>query len=175
MLRRRLAYRIRPAQRGDLHVLPAIERAAASRFGGAGLAEVYASLCMTAEQLEGRQHAGRLGVAVDGDERPVGFATWSELDGLAHLDEIDVHPRHARRGLGAGLLRAARGWARDRGRTGMTLSTTSGVAWTLPFYQGQGFGVLAERAYTDGLRRLRAAEAAAGLPMAHRLIMHGRV
>ena len=97
------------------------------------------------------------------------------LDGLAHLDEIDVHPRHARRGLGAGLLRTAREWARERGRIGMTLSTTSGVAWTMPFYLGEGFHVLAEPAYTDGLRRLRAAEAAAGLPMTLRLIMRGRV
>ena len=174
MLCRRRLYRVRAAERRDLHLLPAVERAATSRYGAA-LAKVYASLCMTAEQLEGRQHRGRLWVAVDRRDRPVGFATWSTLDGLAHLDEIDVHPAHGRRGLGSRLLAAAYAWALDRGREGMTLSTSAGVPWTLPFYQGHGFRVLAEPAYTDGLRRLRAAEAAAGLPMTLRLIMHRRM
>jgi len=89
MVCRRESYRVRPASRGDLHLIPALERAATKRYGGAGIAKVYDSLCMTAEQIEGRQHRGRLWVAVDRDERPVGFATWSVLDGLAHLDEID--------------------------------------------------------------------------------------
>ena len=175
MLCRREMYRVRPASRGDLHLIPALERAASKRYGGAGIAKVYDSLCMTAEQVEGRQHRGCLWVAVDRDERPVGFATWSVLDGLAHLDEIDVHPAHGRQGIGSRLLGVVCRWARERGRRGITLSTATGVAWTVPFYQGQGFRVLPEPAYTDGLRRLRAAEAAAGLPMTLRLIMHRHV
>jgi GNAT superfamily N-acetyltransferase len=175
LARDRSRYRIRPARRDDLHLLPAIERAACSRFRGHGLAKTYASLSMTAEQFEGRQHAGRLWVAADREDRPVGFATWSILDGLAHLDEIDVVPRHGRRGLGSGLVRIAFGWARQRKRPGITLSTTDGVGWNVPFYRRHGFKVLPEPAYTEGLRRLRAAEAAAGLPPALRLIMHRRV
>jgi GNAT superfamily N-acetyltransferase len=130
---------------------------------------------MSAEQFEERQHAGRLWVAADASDRPVGFATWSILDDLAHLDEIDVVPRHGRRGLGSALLKASCRSARRCGRRAMTLSTTAGVAWNVPFYRRRGFEVLHEPAYTDGLRRLREAEAAAGLPMAIRLIMHRHV
>ncbi len=172
-LRRR--NRVRPARRDDLHLLPAIERAAARRFVPHGLGRTYASLCMTAEQFEERQCADRLWVAADARDRPVGFATWSVLDGLAHLDEIDVVPRHGRRGLGTALLKASCRSAWRRGRPGMTLSTTAGVGWNVPFYRGRGFNVLQEPAYTDGLRRLREAEAAAGLPMALRIFMHRNV
>jgi len=164
-------YRVRFAERRDLHALPAIERLAAVRFREFGLDHVYGRCFMTAEEFETRQHRGVLWVVANEANRPVGFATCSQLDEAAHLDEIDVVPQHGRRGLGSRLLRAVCAWARTRSYAAITLSTTRRVPWNEPFYRRRGFRELAESSYTAGLRRLRAAEAAAGLPIHERLIM----
>jgi GNAT superfamily N-acetyltransferase len=164
-------YRVRLARRADLHLLPAVERLAASRFRDVGLEHVYDRYFITAEDFEARQHRGVLWVAVSGDDRPLGFVTCSKLDGAAHLDEIDVLPAHGRRGVGSLLLEAVCAWARSRAYPAITLSTTRAVEWNEGFYQRRGFCELVETAYTDGLRRLRAVEAAAGLPVNRRLIM----
>jgi GNAT superfamily N-acetyltransferase len=144
---------------------------AAVRFRAVDLERVYDRCFIAAEDFESRQHRGVLWVAVDERDYPVGFATCSQLDGIAHLDELDVVPRHGRRGLGSLLLRAACTWARSRAYPAITLSTTRDVPWNEPFYRRRGFQELAESAYTTGLQRLRAAEAAAGLPVGRRLIM----
>jgi GNAT superfamily N-acetyltransferase len=164
-------YRVRPADRRDLHLLPEIERTAAARFRDVGLAHVYDRCFITAEEFEARQHRRTLWVAVTDRDRPIGFATCSQIDGAAHLDEIDVLPQHGRCGIGSLLLRAVCAWARAGAYPAVTLSTTRGVPWNEPFYFRRGFRELAETAYTAGLRRLRAAEAAAGLPVSRRLIM----
>ena len=165
------SYRVRLATRRDLHALPTIERAAALRFREVGLGEAYNHCFISAEDFEARQHRAVLWVAANEQDRPVGFATCSQIDGIAHLDEIDVLPQHGRRGIGSQLLQTVCTWARSRANPAMTLSTTRGVPWNEPFYRRRGFRELAESSYTVGLRRLRAAEAAAGLPVSHRLIM----
>jgi ribosomal protein S18 acetylase RimI-like enzyme len=38
---------------------------------------------------------------------PMGFIRIIELDGHAHLEQLSVHPRHARQGIGSALLAAA--------------------------------------------------------------------
>ena len=171
MILQTCSYRVRRAIRQDLHVLPAIERMASVRFREVGLERAYDRCFISAEAFEARQHRGVLWVAVNRRDRPVGFATCSQIDGIAHLDEIDVLPEHGRRGLGSLLLRAVCAWARSRSYPAVTLSTTRGVPWNEPFYLRRGFQELAENAYTTGLRRLRAAEEAAGLPVSRRLIM----
>jgi GNAT superfamily N-acetyltransferase len=164
-------YRVRLAERRDLHALPVIERFAAMRFRQVGLDDVYGRCFITAEEFEARQHRGVLWVVAAEQDRPVGFATCSQIDGVAHLDEIDVLPQHGRRGLGSRLLGAVCVWARSRAYPAITLSTTRGVPWNEPFYRRRGFRELSELAYTAGLRQLRAAEVAAGLPIQQRLIM----
>jgi GNAT superfamily N-acetyltransferase len=163
--------RVRLADRADLHVLPTIERMAAARFREVGLDQAYGRCFITAEEFEARQHRRVLWVVANELDRPVGFATCSQIDGSAHLDEIDVLPQYGRRGLGTLLLRVVCAWAQSRPFPAITLSTTRGVPWNEPFYRHRGFRELAESSYTAGLRRLRAAEAAAGLPVSHRLIM----
>jgi len=164
-------YRVRLAGRADLHLLPAIERMANERFREYGLGQVYDRCVITAEEFEARQHRGTLWLAVTARDRPIGFATCSQLDDVAHLDEIDVLPQHGRRGVGTLLLRTVCTWARSGAYPAVTLSTTRGVPWNEPFYRRWGFREIAENTYTAGLRRLRAAEAAAGLPVARRLMM----
>ena len=164
-------YRIRVANRGDLHVLPKIERAAALRFAEFDLADVMAGTEMSLEQFEQRQTEGRLWVAVTTDHRPVGFASVSEIDDCGHLEELDVLPAHGRSGLGTRLLDAVCEWVRERGRPAITLSTMREIPWNAPFYAARGFVELPEQALGTGLLRLRAAEAEAGLPTERRVIM----
>jgi len=162
---------VRPAGRADLHFLPAIERLANERFRAFGLQQAYDRCFITAEDFEARQHHGVLWVAATERNRPIGFATCSQIDDVAHLDEIDVLPQHGGRGIGTLLLRTVCAWARSEGSPAVTLSTTRGIPWNEPFYRRRNFREIAEASYTAGLRRLRAAEAAAGLPVSGRLIM----
>lgn len=164
-------YRVRLALRSDLHLLPAIERAAVRLFESVGLFEPYSRLFVTAEQFEVRQYEGRLLVAVDSRDAPTGFATWACWGKSVHLEEMDVHPEHGQRGVGKRLLEAVCQRAAKAGADEITLSTTRGVPWNEPFYRRCGFHEVAETAYTPKLVRLRAAEEAAGLPVDRRVIM----
>jgi lipoprotein-releasing system permease protein len=49
---------------------------------------------------------GRLLVATDDEDRPVGFALFALYEDEAHLEEIDVVPEHAGNGLGRRLIQA---------------------------------------------------------------------
>jgi GNAT superfamily N-acetyltransferase len=164
-------YRIRLAKRGDLHALPYIERAAVTRFRATGLFESYARHFTSAEHFEERQHRACLCVAVDRLERPVGFAAWSRWNDEGHLEEMDVLPSHGCRGIGAAMLAAVCALESRRAANLITLSTTRDVPWNLPFYRRHGFLEVAESALSPRLRELRAAETAAGLPLARRVIM----
>jgi GNAT superfamily N-acetyltransferase len=164
-------YRIRPATRGDIHILPKIERAAGSRFAPYGLVELFAAVHTAVEQLEDRQARGQLWVAADRENRPVGFAAASILDGCGHLDELDVLPRHGRNGLGTRLLDQVCVWAWRQACPGVTLSTMRDVPWNAPFYRSRGFHDVPAESLTEGLVRLQQAEATAGLPVERRVIM----
>ncbi len=167
----RPTYTIRLARRGDLHLLPKIERVASNRFAEYGLAKVMFAAMMSIEQLEERQADDRLWVAANSEGRPVGFAAASIIDSLGHLDELDVVPAHGRRGLGKRLLDKVCVWAWRSACSGVTLSTTRGIPFNEPFYRGCGFENLTESDLSPGLLRLREAERHAGLPMDKRTIM----
>ena len=76
-------------------------------------------------------------VAVDDDDRPVAYLTSSEVDGCAHIDQVTVHPSHARRGIGAALIDHL---ATVSGRP-LTLTTFRDVPWNAPYYARLGFRV----------------------------------
>lgn len=138
-------YKVRPARPGDISRLPAIERAAGSLFTAAGIggdisvlsAEVHATACAE----------GRLLVAADGADQPVGFLL---MDG-DHLAEMDVHPDHGRRGIGAALLGAALDRSRRAGRPHVTLTTYRDLPWNAPFYARHGFSIVPPSAWTPAL------------------------
>jgi hypothetical protein len=89
-------YGIRPAREGEVEQLPGIEREAAglfaSRAADLGLPADRPPDTTPVDTLRVAQAAGRLWVAVDADDRAVGFAFVREVDGLAHLEELDVRP-----------------------------------------------------------------------------------
>ena len=108
---------------------------------------------------------------VDQADHPIGFAIVHVLDQSVHLHELDVHPHHARQGLGRHLIAAIADWARARGLTALTLTTFADVPWNGPYYARLGFRTLDVTTLSSALQAVRQDEAAAGLPMAQRICM----
>lgn len=131
-------YRIAAARPSDLPLLPAIELAAATLLAGHAPASVL-SETTSQPDLEDAQQRGQLWVAL-ADDVPVGFAHVRVLEPrIAHLEEIDVHPEHGRRGLGRELVITVCRWAATHGYSLITLTTFRGVPWNMPFFARLGF------------------------------------
>lgn len=153
-------YTIRLGAERDLNALPQIELAAEKLFSAYG----WENLDTLPDVISVEGHrmyldAGRLWVATDTDDQPVGFAVLSEVDGHAHLDEIDVHPDHGRRGIGRALIEQVCAWAHEAGYPAISLTTERDIPWNAPFYARLGFVILAPEDLTDGLRTILADEA----------------
>lgn len=104
--------------------------------------------------------AAAAAVLVTGDP-PVGSARLEEVDGLAHLEQLSVHPSAMRQGHGTALLRASIDWAAAQGYPAITLTTFRDLAFNGPFYARHGFAPLTE--LTAGLAAIREHERALGL------------
>ncbi|MCT2582873.1 GNAT family N-acetyltransferase [Actinophytocola gossypii] len=161
---------IRLAGRADLAVLREIERAAGEPFRDIGMAEIADDEPLTLDELAGYQADGRAWVYVDG-AHPVAYLLVAPVDGHAHVEQVSVHPSHARRGIGARLLGAAERWAVARGITTVSLTTFTDVPWNAPYYARLGFTVLPDRDLPADLRAVRAREAAHGLDRWPRVTM----
>jgi GNAT superfamily N-acetyltransferase len=125
---------IRSARVADLSVLQEIERAALNVFVDWGRPEIGASDPWTLEELRRHQQQARAWVAVNADDRPVAYLLAAIVDGNAHIEQVSVHPSHARRGLGKALIEQAVAWARQRGLGAVTLTTFTDVPWNAPYY-----------------------------------------
>jgi len=117
------------------------------------------------------QAAGLLWVAVDARDAPVAFAALEVLGAGLHLEEVDVHPDHARQGLGARLVEAACAFAREQGYPEITLTTFRDVPWNAPYYRRLGFQEVPEADWSPALRARVAEEAARGIGPAGRAVM----
>ncbi|MBN1678956.1 MAG: GNAT family N-acetyltransferase [Anaerolineae bacterium] len=166
------AYTIRPAHPDELHLLPGIELAAGKLFEQAGWDNVMALEDVTSEDaFHDYFNAGRLWVAAGPDDQPVGFAAVSIVDEHAHLDEIDVHPDHGRRGIGAALVEHVCAWARETGWPAVSLTTERDLPWNAPFYARHAFVILAPEQWTAGIRAIVAEEIERGLFFESRVVM----
>jgi GNAT superfamily N-acetyltransferase len=167
-------YKIVCARPQDLHLLPAIELAAAVLLKGHAPESVLSETTSEQEFREA-QAEGRLWVVLAGDI-PVGFAH-VELAGPheVHLKEIDVHPDHGRRGFGTRLVVTVCEWAARCGHREVTLSTLRDVPWNMPFYAGLGFEVVPSRELSAELVHIVADETRRGLDPARRVVMRCRL
>lgn len=149
-----------------------IEEAADALFYAAGvqLGQTGAGPADDAPYAEGL-HAGRVLIAEDDEGTPVGFLYLESLDDHPHIEEIAVHPRAQRQGLGAALLRACYALCRAQGAQVVSLSTFTHVPWNAPFYAREGFEVVPEIVWTSGMLALRAREARLGLSLDERCLM----
>jgi len=162
---------IRLARPDELHLLNDIERRAQVRFRPHGLEDTFAAHLLAPSILESAQRAGRLFVATDPADDPVGFALVAKLHDWAQLAEVDVAPEWGRRGVGTALVERAIAWAKEHGFSTMVLSTMRDVPWNAPFYRRFGFEALAPESLPPELRKLRAEEARRGLPVGDRVLM----
>ena len=168
-------YVIRAARPDDLEALREVERAATTLFSNTPHREAVEGDATTIDDFAAAQAAGHLLVAAERDGAPVGFAFVEVVAGCAHLDELDVHPDHGRRGLGAALVEALCRWAREAGYPAVTLTTYRDVPWTEPFYARRDFEVVPPESLHPEQRALVDAEARRGLHPDKRSFMRRRL
>ncbi|WP_082899841.1 GNAT family N-acetyltransferase [Rhodococcus phenolicus] len=154
---------LRLATSSDLPLLQDIERAAGAPFADLGMTAVADDEPPSIEELQHYCDAGRAWVHLDSENRPDGYLLADVVDGNAHVEQVSVHPDHARAGIGRMLLEHAVRWARDHGHDAMTLTTYVDVPWNGPYYARLGFRVVDDAHLTPELREIRAAEARHGL------------
>lgn len=164
-------YIVRLARPADIEHLPAIERAAARLFPEEDLPARLGREATAVEEFREAQAAGRLWVAVTADGAPVGFAHLLSMEHHIHLEELDVHPDHGRRGLGRRLMEAVLDWATVEGYPAVTLTTFRHLPWNAPFYESLGFRRLHESELGEALRAELDWEAAQGLDRTKRVAM----
>ncbi|MFI6854978.1 GNAT family N-acetyltransferase [Streptomyces sp. NPDC050416] len=155
--------RIRPATAAELSALQDIERAAGAPFRDLGMPEIADDAPPPLDVLERCRGADRCWVAADERDHPAAYLLAEPVDGALHIEQVSVHPRAARRGVGRELLAYAADRAREEGLTALTLTTFTEIPWNAPYYARLGFHTLAKADLTPGLREIRATEAEHGL------------
>ncbi|MFE7096431.1 GNAT family N-acetyltransferase [Streptomyces erythrochromogenes] len=162
---------VRVVRPDELTVLQDIERAAGRCFRDVGMPEIADDEPLTPGELAPYREAGLAWVAVDGADAPVAYLIAEHVDGNLHVEQVSVHPDHARRGIGRSLLEHLATVAVGGGLPALTLTTFAEVPWNAPYYVRCGFRALGEDALTPGLREIRAREAAHGLDRWPRVCM----
>ncbi len=172
MERARSRYRIQPAEPDAVDRLPGIEVAAAAIFPDEDIAPKLREDGLPLEVFRRAAREGRLWTAVTASAgQPVGFAMATIVGGSAHLFEIDVHPDHGRRGLGAALVGAVMEWARGQGFSSVTLTTFRHLPWNAPYYRRLGFAEIPEAELTRELAEQLDREEEGGLDRSKRVAM----
>ena len=163
-------YKIAAARPSDLPLLPAIEVAAATLLAGHAPASVLTATTSQAD-FEGALRCGHLWVAL-ADDVPVEFAHIEVLEPtIAHLEEIDVHPDHGRRGVGTELVFSVCRWAAANGYSCVTLTTFRDVPWNMPFYARLGFEEIPPAELSAALLSVIEDETRRGLDPSRRVAM----
>jgi GNAT superfamily N-acetyltransferase len=166
------SYQVVAARREHFAALREAEREAEKVFPPEDFpAALHGATLASDEELAEAMEQGLLWAALDSRGAAVGFAIALWLGGDLHLDELDVHPAHQRRGVGRMLVGAVRAHAERCGAERLTLTTFTYVPWNMPWYARLGFVALAEDAMPPLLREIYEEEIARGLPRARRVAM----
>ena len=127
---------LRLARPADAETMPSIERAAAVAFADEATMD---PACTRSEADYARLiRKGHSLVSHVGEEM-AGFLVAEPFRRELHIWEMGVHPTFQKRGIGAGLVRAAQIDARNTGFKALTLTTFRDLAWNGPFYARLGF------------------------------------
>jgi GNAT superfamily N-acetyltransferase len=155
--------RTRLATAADLPALGPIEVAAAALFPDDVLPADVRDAKLPPATLARAQQEGRLWVAVDNDDAPVGFALARLFPPGAYLDEMDVHPAHQRQGHGRALLQTVAAWASTQGAAALWLLTFAQVPWNAPYYLRCGFEIVPDELLPQPLPEWLRSDVARGL------------
>lgn len=169
--------------RDELPLLCELERAAGAPFAAIGMPEIADDEPPAPHELAHYLDAGVALVAVpDATDLPhvtdlpqqpgpgpiAGYLLAEPVDGALHIEQVSVHPDHARRGIGRALIEHL---AAGTDAPALTLTTFADVPWNAPYYARCGFRPLADHELTPGLREIRRKEAEHGLDRWPRLCM----
>ncbi len=175
MERSHRGYTLRRALPEELPALPDVEHRAAEQFRQSAHPDAAELPVQSLEQLREYQQHGGVWVAVTREGAVAAFVICKPVDGDLFIAEADVHPAHARQGLGAALFELLGQWARAEGYPALLLTTFRDVPWNAPYYERLGFRLLGEDAQGPGLRTIRAQETELGLPPESRVCMRRRL
>lgn len=165
---------LRAGGEADIDALLEVERRAAALLLGHGAYGLFAMHSLSPQSLQDGIVRGILHVAEVGGQA-VGFALCGEVDGQAHLFEMDVVPERGRRGIGSALLESVCSEAAERGFSAMTLTTLRDVPWNAPFYAERRFAELPEEEWGEQLAGIIARERMLGFPMRLRVVMERKL
>ncbi|MFJ8750008.1 GNAT family N-acetyltransferase [Streptomyces sp. NPDC102441] len=163
--------RIRPVDFDELPFLQDIERAAGQCFRDIGMPGIAEDDPLPTGELERYLRNGLAWAAVDPADAPVAYLIAEHVDGNLHIEQVSVHPDHARRAVGRSLLNHLADHAAAHEVPALTLTTFADVPWNAPYYARCGFHRLDESELGPGLREIRRNEAAHGLDRWPRVCM----
>jgi GNAT superfamily N-acetyltransferase len=164
-------YTIQLALPEHLPYLAEIEREAAQLFVGHDVPESVINDSTPPDEFHQNQQQERLWVALDSTGRPAGFAVVETIEDTCHLEELGVHPRHGRRGIGTALVHAVCDWARQCSYPVVTLTTYRDVPFNAPLYSRLGFRELPAHELRPALAERVREEATRGLDPERRVVM----
>lgn len=147
-------YAVRLAELRDVPFLNDIEMAAATIFPIGTLPDHMREDRLPRKTLLTAQAQKLLWVAIDAHNAPVGYLLLQLIADTALLAQIDVHPRHGRKGLGKALISAAVRRVRRMDVADLYLTTFSGIAWNAPFYATLGFSPVDEAQLPDVIHKI---------------------
>lgn len=162
---------IRDARAEDLSKMRGIEAAAGEVFRHVGMAAVADDPPPALDALAVYQQDGRAWVATDAADDPIAYLLLDVVGRFAHIEQVTVHPRYARRGIGRLLIEEAARWAGARGLYGLTLTTFEEVPWNAPYYRRLGFQEVPESQWSEGIRQIVQSERGHGLALWPRVVM----
>lgn len=165
---------LRDGRHEDVEALLDVERRAAHLLLEHGAYDVFAMHSLSPQDLLEGIANGILRVA-EADGIPVGFALCGEIDGHAHLFEMDLRPEYGRRGIGSALLDSVCTISAAREMSAMTLVTLRDVPWNAPFYAARGFVEMDGSHWGPRLSELIANERMLGFPMQLRVVMQRKL
>ena len=108
-------------------LLAAIEVAAAGIFPSGSIPDHIRSDFTPVDKLHEAVQNGLLWAALDHAGNPVGYAYARLIDHAALLAQIDVHPEHMRKGIGAALIGLVAEGLRQRKLPALYLTTFTHV------------------------------------------------
>lgn len=165
---------VRAAIQDDLPLLADIEVAADAQYAAAGHPELADGSTIPEPVARRAVEQGRLAVATLAG-RPVGWVYWGRVGGELSIGQICVRPEHGRQGIGTALLGFVLDRAAEAGEPAVVLNTQSDVAWNRPWYEKNGFAVVPEPDWTEGMRTVADQQAADGLDWSSRVHMRRRL